>query len=351
MNYVRIVVEYCAGLGLEATVATSTQTLRSDEFQLRFHAANTKTIDLGELHDIRQPGYLSWLVRVLESIRNGDPHAQILVLEGDKLLPRLLFLRLARSRFTVLVMRVPRLIGNGLPSFGELFKRAFAQALRMTGVNVIGLAPAQGAKSTYRYNGLPAAPDPIEFAASNANVETYRSSVGMGSRYFWFGVFGNIDARKNVDLLAVALAACASGRDVGLLLAGSVAPAELSRIESSLEVLKASGASIVLDNRLLPDHELDAAVAAVDAVAVLHSTDGPSGILGKAAAAGKFLLAGGPRSLSDDIARLGAVGTFVTLDRDGVKAGVLAALQPVVSGSVGAVPAGAEEFARMLVES
>jgi hypothetical protein len=68
----------------------------------------------------------------------------------------------------------------------------------------------------------------------------------------------------------------------------------------------------VFDSRLLSDSELDSAIASVAVVAIAHSSEGPSGILGKAAASGVAVAAAGAVSLKEDIERLSA-GTWAPL--------------------------------------
>ncbi|GAA3203613.1 hypothetical protein GCM10017690_08320 [Microbacterium terregens] len=188
--------------------------------------------------------------------------------------------------------------------------------LRARGHRVVVLVPAETRSREYVWRGFPAAPDPIDIATSAADIAAFRQRENVEAQVTWFGVFGNVSARKNLPLIAQSLATHA-GSQVGLLVAGKVEPKELKRAQPFLdEITRAGGRVIVLD-RLLTDSEIDSAIGSVDAAVLAHSTDGPSGILGKSARLGTTVLAAGAPALKRDVARL-QCGSWSTLTVDGI---------------------------------
>ena len=179
---------------------------------------------------------------------------------------------------------------------------------RMRGVEVFFL---RGAGRTSAADGaLNVVEDPVTMASTTTSVAAVRRAWQLGGDRFWFGVIGAISKRKNVDLICQALAAT-DGR-IGLLLAGLIAPD--AQVDSErLEQLAARGIEVRQVSQILSDIEIDSAVAAVDCVLLMHSNEGPSGILGKAAATGTRVVAGGAQSLRDDVTAL-HLGTWVPLD-------------------------------------
>lgn len=104
------------------------------------------------------------------------------------------------------------------------------------------------------------------------------------------GVLGSVSMRKNVPLV---LEACLrAGPDVDLLLAGPVWDDVLAWLET---LGPEEAARIHRRIGFLSDEELDAYVATSNVVACAHSNPGPSGIMGKALAAGVPVLSSGSR--------------------------------------------------------
>ncbi len=117
-----------------------------------------------------------------------------------------------------------------------------------------------------------------------------RARFGLPGDRRLVGILGSVSMRKNVPI--VLEAARRAGEDVDVLLAGSVWDDVLEWLdtlspEESARVHRRIG--------FLSDEELDAYVAASDVVACAHSNPGPSGIMGKALAAGVPVLSSGSR--------------------------------------------------------
>ncbi|MFZ7086696.1 glycosyltransferase [Curtobacterium sp. RRHDQ10] len=141
--------------------------------------------------------------------------------------------------------------------------------------------------------------DPIEFVATRQHAARYREAVGIGPAKRVFAVVGALDERKNVPLIVEALAG-ANLPDLVLLLAGRIADSARSSIDASVRSGRAEGLEIVVDDRVLPDADLDSAVLAADCLVLAYSNEGPSGILGKAMVAGIPVIAAGAQSLRRD---------------------------------------------------
>ncbi|MFB9404788.1 glycosyltransferase [Pseudarthrobacter polychromogenes] len=290
-------------------LATSSETFDAQEFDAHIGvlAEKLEFIDLGSL-TLGRPGwdYQRKLLKQIDAVAVDYPTADIVVLEGDKLVVPLALHRKSYSRMTVLVMRAPAPGMSGfLSGLNNLLKRVGIAISRKRSVNIKVLAPAMRATPPYSFRGYPAVPDPVELTATSESIETYRSEMKLDRARVWVGVFGNITPRKNLDLVAEAIMKC-GGKDFGLLVAGKIGNDERNRCDSSLQRLKKAGGAVVFDTRLLTDRELDSAIAAVDVVAIAHSSEGPSGILGKAAASGVSVAAAGALSLKEDIERLDA---------------------------------------------
>jgi len=355
MSYVRVLFEWANSHGILAVLATSSDSLTSPEFHLRFPSGllASQTINLGALADIGGAGYRTWISDSLDQVELEQPNARVLILESDKLLPWI-SLRpcVQRHKTSVLVMRMPPRIGRRPLRAIDVAKRAMVAVAKFRGVRVLGLSPATAISDSYFLHGYAATPDPVDFATTATMVHEYRTARNMEDQTTWLGIFGNISSRKNVDLAADAIVA--SGLDrVGLLVAGQISNDELERCTPSFDRLIAAGGRVVVDNRLLTDQEIDAAISSCSIVAVLHSSAGPSGILGKAAAAGAFVITAGPHTLRDDQERLGLEGEHVDLNLRGVAFGLNVAVSRLNSGERRIlpvpVPADGTEFARVLI--
>jgi hypothetical protein len=156
--------------------------------------------------------------------------------------------------------------------------------------------------------------DPITMQHSAEVEEQLRADWGLEPGRYWFAILGAISRRKNVDLVARALADLEVSK-IGLLVAGGWDESMGREAISALADLQRAGTPVVVINRRLQDEELDGAVAAVDCVVLAHSNEGPSGVLGKAAVAGTRVVAAGAKSLREDLACMIGLGSWIPLDR------------------------------------
>ncbi len=229
---------------------------------------------------------------------------RLVVPDGDKNVAPLL-LALARPgravAVSVLLMRTALPGGPEPATAGMALKPALAAVLaRLPGVRVRFLTDAFGVVVRRRgFPGIEPVRDPVTVPGSGAAGSSPAGTNGpfvteegdrRTVRPFRVGVFGVISARKNLPVLLAALAGARGDDPVAgahLVVGGRCEPDIRKLLESSpdAEVL-VSGGRLHVDDRLLTEDEFDAAVAGVDAVAVLHDNDAPSGVVAEAAARG-----------------------------------------------------------------
>ncbi len=239
--------------------------------------------------------------------------AQLVVPDGDKNVAPLL-LALARSgrvEVSLLLMRTALPGGPEAATAGMVLKPALVAVLsRWPGVRVRFLTDAFGVVVRRRgFRGVLPVRDPVAVPMSDAPTSaphegSPRAGRATGSSPrdgeadpgreeasgFTVGVFGVISPRKNIPVLLAALAGAAADDPVAavhLVVGGRCEPDVRKVLESSpdAEALLAAG-RLHVDDRLLTEEEFDAAVGGVDAVAVLHDNDAPSGVVAEAAARG-----------------------------------------------------------------
>jgi hypothetical protein len=251
--------------------------------------------------------------------------ARLVVPDGDKnVAPLLLALaRPGRVEVSVLLMRTALPGGPEPATAGMAVKPVLAAALaRLPGVRVRFLTDAFGVVVRRRgFPGVLPVRDPVAVPSApegspgpereaptperEGNPRPDRapgSSPRAGDGPFRVGVFGVISARKNLPVLLAALAGApgdAAQRSstidtaddpvagVHLVVGGRCEPDVRVVLDSAPDaVALAAAGRLHVDDRLLTEDEFDAAVAGVDAVAVLHDNDAPSGIVAEAAARG-----------------------------------------------------------------
>lgn len=333
-NYVRILVEECRARGRDVTVLT-TPAVRAD--YLRKAEATPPAWELVADGTRPTPAELAAVSRRVAA-------ATVVVPDGDSTA-----LALARR---------PRWPGSG--ELRILIMRAHAQAgrhprlaplrtwIRRAGFAVADAVPrvtllTLGSALSVGEPGRRRVADPIEFAPTDEARRTLRQAVDHDR--FWFVIAGWLDARKNVPLVLAALAEAArqTQRPLGLLLAGRQAPelaAELNGIDRG-DVL------VTALDRHLTAAELDAAIEVADCAVLAHSNEGPSGILGKAAAARTRVIAAGARTLAEDCRRLGPSAQWVELDPQALTAAAVRAVAQPPTGDVRV--AGPADFAEALL--
>jgi glycosyltransferase involved in cell wall biosynthesis len=240
--------------------------------------------------------------------------AQTVVPDGDRFALRLALTRGWRGfgSLSVLIMREVAQSG-GLPG-AQAIKTALRRLLfrRAGSFPNVRVAVLKSAWWTGK-SEFPVARDPITLRRSSSVEQRLTAEWALDPGRYWFAVLGAISQRKNVDLVAQALSGLDTSK-LGLLVAGAWDESVGDETASAIDHLRDAGASTVVINRKLQDDELDAAVALADCLVLAHSNEGPSGLLGKAAAAGTRVVAAGARSLRKDLQYLLGLGAWVELE-------------------------------------
>lgn len=193
-------------------------------------------------------------------------------------------------------------------------------------------------------------PDPVVLSASDAQAEELRRSWDVEADTYWFGMMGYITDRKNPILIAQALRLASSIHPesrLGLIVAGQVQPALKAELSLLFDSLAAAGVKVRVRDEALEDHELDGAVRLADCLVLAHSNEGPSGLLGKSAAAGTRVIASGASSLRSDIGSLGHGAHWCKLTVEDVAQAMGSALTQ--SAPLPSQVAGPTEFANSLL--
>jgi glycosyltransferase involved in cell wall biosynthesis len=158
--------------------------------------------------------------------------------------------------------------------------------------------------------------DPAICTAHSDDRDQIRRKYDLPADRKLVGIFGAIGARKNVPL--VGEAAFQAGPDVDLLIAGTL----LEDVPAWLDELpEAHRNRVLVRSGFLSEESLDAYVAAVDVVAIAQSNNAPSGIMGKALAAGVPVLSAGSKVLAHE-SRLLRAGIDTDLSPAALTAGL-----------------------------
>lgn len=177
--------------------------------------------------------------------------------------------------------------------------------------------------ATWRgFSMLPVSRDPVTLTPA---VLGKRATL-LPCEAFWFGVVGKVGHRKNLPLVAAAIASLGRG-DVGLIVAGQVDQGVIERARPHIDQIRRNGGAVQIVDRLLGDSEIDHLVADLDCVVLAHSNDGPSGILGKAVAAGTRVVAAGASTLKSDCRHIGSGAQWVALRPEPISKALARALE------------------------
>lgn len=302
LSYVRLLVSHARRDGRSVLVVLPPGSAASPEFETHL-AGRRLDFDVREIQSF-DPASVQALI--------DEASGGLLVFpDGDEVV-RLLAQRKLRAhgaKLSVLMMR-PRgqassPVRRTVASAAKAMMRWAARGQR--GVQVYSLAPSTARSLTRNEVG-----DPIDFHPVMSEVRALRAAwnTGSPSEASWFGIVGAITARKNIDLVAEALSTVPA--HTGLVIAGAAEVDEEVISDWVAPMIKA-GRPVVRMNHRLTDTELDNVVAAIDVAVVAHSNDGPSGIMGKAAAAGKYVLAAGAPTLRREILKSPELGVWAKL--------------------------------------
>lgn len=200
-------------------------------------------------------------------------------------------------------------------------KAALTVLARLTG-SLHRAAGFAGREETSRGWIVKRARDPHYATAHADERDRWRAELDLPPDRPLVGVFGEVSERKNVPLILAAIDA--AGLDADLVVAGNLT----QEVRTWLESLTGDerGRLHVLDG-FLPNEQLDRFVAAVDVVPLALTNNGPSGIMGKAAAAGVPVVTCGSTVRAREVTTLGT-GRACDFTAESIGA----AIREVVSG-------------------
>lgn len=306
LMYVRLLAEAALARGRSPHVLTSRGALDSAEYSMHL-APLGRELRVTELKRVT----IEEIRRVVE----GDSRLRTVFTEGDAWLGQLATApRLWPGGARILVMRAA---GQSSTGAVRRVQSAVKAAIRAVGrarpdLQVLTLS-SFSTEDGHRF----AVPDPVTLGGSDELAALIRDNwkvAARGTDAFWFGIVGAINARKNVDLVARSMSRLRE-LSVGVAVAGKCAEGE-HRLDDWLEPLRRAEIPVIRITGVMPDDELDSILRALDCVVLAHSNEGPSGVFGKAAAAGTRIVAAGATSLRKDVASLGQGATWVPLEED-----------------------------------
>lgn len=169
--------------------------------------------------------------------------------------------------------------------------------------------------------------DPAICTAHARDRSAIRQRLGLPLDRRLAGILGVISDRKNVPLVAAAV--LASGPDIDLLLAGTLEADVAAWLAAQPESTRKR---VLVHEGFLANDQLDQLVAAADVVTIAQNNNGPSGIMGKAVAAGVPVLSAGSKVRARESEALGA-GVNTELTVDGLTAGLRVILDRQGSGN------------------
>lgn len=316
LSYVALIVRRLASLGQNVHILTSSEAVDSPEWLA--HIARITDVEI----DVHLGAPVPSLETIARQSREVDAKLTV-VPDGDRLLTRLLITGWSgHGEIKLLIMRP---LSQRRGSLRSIAVRAVKYALCMVAncrpratVFVLG-----SALTSVRGWPLKQLPDPIELASTQEGIAAVKRRLAAAGDWQWVGIFGSISVRKNLDLIARAVKMVPG---VGLVLAGSIEP-EAERLAAvALADLQLSGAPVVRWSGTLSDEELDSVICSVDCVIAAHTNEGASGIVGKAAAAGRFLVLAGADSLRRDARTLGRRAVWSPLDADAIAENIRVAI-------------------------
>lgn len=187
--------------------------------------------------------------------------------------------------------------------------------------------------------------DPEICSAHSRDRVALRTELDLPQDRRIVGVFGLLSERKNAPLVLDALKA--AGIDADLLLAGSIQPEVWAWINA---LPPEDRARVIVQDGFLSNELLDKLVAAVDAAPIALTNNGPSGIMGKASAAGVPVVSAGSEVRARElIATDGGETAEMTPESIGAAIKRVFDRDPNAPRRNTVPPATAEEFSRNLL--
>lgn len=238
-----------------------------------------------------------------------SPVARVLHMDADQALkhwwrvaPRALRGLATRPQVTFMLTRYPaRLALTDLTGWRlRVPKAVLAVVARLRGVldRTVGYA---GRDDDARGWIVRRVQDPAFCTAHSRDAARWRQEYDLPADRRLVGVFGVIYERKNVPMLLEALEH--AGVDADILLAGALSDGVREWIDGLAPERRAR---LIVRDAYLSNEQLDRMVAAMDVVPLALTNNGPSGIMGKAEAAGVPIVTAGSTVRAREMEALGA---------------------------------------------
>ena len=305
LSYVAQLVGSGRRAGLEVHLLTSPGVVNSREFEIHLghHQDDLHVVDhrVPRLRTVRRYARSYGPCQVV--VPNADRMAMLVGTGGRWR---------STSSLSMLIMRDPRLESPTSPVRKVKLGIKLALIRRAGRLPRVSIYWLRSAGTLSASDTADCIEDPVDLSHTPISVESLRREWRISQDRFWFGVVGALSARKNIDLICRAL--FVMNRPVGLLIAGELSSG-YQLDDAALERLASAGIVVRLVLRPLTDVEVDSALAAIDCALIVHTNEGPSGILGKCMAIGTRVVAGGALSLQRDVELLGS-GRWAPLAAD-----------------------------------
>jgi glycosyltransferase involved in cell wall biosynthesis len=187
--------------------------------------------------------------------------------------------------------------------------------------------------------------DPEVCSAHSRDRAALRTKLDLPADRRLVGIFGGINERKNIPLIWDAMQR--SSIDADLLLAGPLASDVATWVDS---VAPTPRGRILVRDGFLSNEVLDQLVASVDVVPLAMTLNGPSGIMGKALAAGVPVVTAGSEVRAREVVATDS-GEFADLDAESIGAAIqrVLARDPDAPRRSAVPPATPEEFAEIIL--
>ena len=279
----------------------------------------------------------------------------VLVMDADQTLKR--WWRLApralrslprerRPRVAFMVTRYPAKVApTDWTGWKMRTSKATLAMLAMATGSLHHAAGFAGRDDTSRGWVIKRARDPDVCSAHSRDRLAIRDELDLPRDRHLVGIYGVITTGKSPDLVWEALQQ--RGIDADLLLAGSLTPEVAAWVET---VQPTEHGRVIVREGFLPDDVLDKLVATADAVPLAMTHNGPSGIMGKALAAGVPVVTAGSKVRAKELVATDAGEVAeLTADSLGVAIERVLARDPDAPRRNTVPPATADEFARTLL--
>ena len=338
-----------AGQFSEVVLLTSIGATSSDEFRVYLSDVPLKS---EEVFDAVYPPTRTMLAEIARQCAEQAVDT-VIVMDADQslkrwwyLAPRVLRGLPRRPRVVFFLTRYPAKLRLA-DSFGwklRLAKGGLALAARVTR-SVDHFAGFAGREDMSVGWLVKRARDPAVCTAHSRDRARLRAEFGLPAHRRLVGIFGGISERKNAKLVFDAMRS--AGIDADLVLAGPVRPEVATWIASLPEV---EHERVLVFDGFLPNDQLDKLVAAVDVAPLAITLNGPSGIMGKALAAGVPVVSAGSEVRAREL-RATDGGELAELTEESIGAALIRVLarDPSEPRRNTVPPATAEGFAAVLL--